>query len=78
MINSHYNDAGKLREELRELFRERCSKGELMRKLAESLCKYPQLKGTPFQEEINTFIVLRAEQDCEVLIQDDEMLEIWG
>jgi hypothetical protein len=70
-------DTFKLKEELRELFRERQTKPELLLALTARLRNFQQLKGTLFQNTINEFITVRAEDDCEILIYDDEIEKLW-
>ena len=71
-------NASTLMEDLKKLFRERYTKDELMRELGLRLTNYRYLKDTPFQAAINNFIVLRAEEDAEILIHDDEIGQIWN
>lgn len=68
----------KLKEELRELFRDRCTKSELMHALAATLTNFQQLRGTASEAVINEFIMRRAEDGCEIMIHDEEFRELWN
>ena len=72
-----HKDVGQLREELRVLFRERCTKSELLIALKARLNRFQHLKGTAFQESINDFIIDRAEDGCEIVMYDEDITEIW-
>lgn len=72
-----HKDALQLKEELRELFRERCTKPQLLQHVAEKLSGFPHLRNTIFQKAINEFIVIRAEEDCEIILHEDEIKAIW-
>lgn len=73
-----YDDATQLTEALRELFRERCTKKELLHNLSETLNGFPQIKNTIFQHAIIEFIVVHAEDDCEIVLDDEEVRRIWN
>jgi hypothetical protein len=72
-----FNQASKLREEIAELFSQEYTKHELLSALASRLQKYPELKNTPFHAIISNHIVEQAEEECEIMIHEDEINQLW-
>jgi hypothetical protein len=76
-----FSSVQQLIDELKIVFQSAVSKQfqqeEILMAIQVKLSSYQQLKGTPFQVAINNFIAQQAQSQCEILLEDAEIKQLW-
>jgi hypothetical protein len=71
-----------LMEDLKIIFIEaagdKTKKPELMLKIQKKLKEYPQIKGTAFETEITRLIEFESNEQCEIILSDEELNMLWN
>jgi hypothetical protein len=70
-----------LMEELKIIFIEatgdKIKKPELLLKIQKKLKEYPQIKGSGFDAEVNHQIEFESNEQCEIILSDEELNMLW-